>query len=150
MEGCKKDQRKLPSKLLITTLNSIQSVLPNSTSIYVVSVDSKSVSYIGSFLQPKKKREKKRNSSSRESVSFEEVLDSLSQLIVATVNVGKTYEETDTLKTMHLQGRDSMISIIFNKKQSICVVIDSNINELCYVFDDQIQIQCQPIFDALE
>ncbi|ELP92193.1 hypothetical protein EIN_381600 [Entamoeba invadens IP1] len=150
MEGCQKDQRKVPNKLLQTTLNNIQEKIPNTNAIYVVGLGGKNATYIGSIIKVQKKKEKRRKSSSRESVSFEEVLSSLSQLILATSAVGKKYEDTDVIKTMHLQGVDSMITIVMNQRQNYVVVFDSDITEQRYDFDDTLFTICLPIFDSLQ
>ena len=58
MEGCKKEAIKINIKLLQITLANIQTIIPESNAIYVVGIDGRKTTYLGSYMSTKKRREK--------------------------------------------------------------------------------------------
>ncbi|KAL7721247.1 Uncharacterized protein QTN25_001676 [Entamoeba marina] len=151
MEGCKKDEQKISPKLLQTTVANVEKIIPQINSLYVVSVENRSTSYLASYVTGKKKKEKreKTKTMSRDE-SLSKILESIGELISSTDSIGKHFESTDLLRTMHVQARNSMITLVVNQQQNLMIILESTILDMKYTFDtEELQTVCQSFFDAI-
>ena len=110
MEGCKKDQ-KISTKLLNSIIAQLEQVIPDIARVTVVACDDDHLKIVASHIPPQSK--KKRLSSG--ACQFQELLDSLFQLVCSIRSVAKNIGTHEIFETMHLQTDSSMVTLVLKK-----------------------------------